>query len=80
MYKEITMKFFSLSDQVKGILLIIGGSILLFDTIGFTTELLHKVVFFGSIGMIILGVLMANLHKKVYRFFTKNDRPKFPES
>lgn len=68
----------TLSDTFKGILLIISGIILLFNTLGFTTELLHSVVLFGSIAMIAIGFFMANFHKKVLILITKNEKPKGP--
>ena len=74
------MKLPHLSDAVKGILLIIAGCIILFDTIGFASHLLHSVVLFGAIVMIILGAYMANIHKAIYRLLSKkNDEPKKPE-
>ena len=66
------------SDTFKGIILIIAGTILLVNTLGFTTELLHSVVLFGAIGMIVIGFFMADLHKKLMRLITKNETPKGP--
>lgn len=65
------MKLPTLSDSIKGLLLIVGGCIILFDTLGFTTQLLHSIVLFGAIFMIIIGAFMVDIHKKVYRLLTK---------
>ena len=66
------------SDTFKGITLIIAGIILLFNTLGFTTELLHSIVLFGAIAMIVIGLFMANVHRRVMRLITKNEKPKGP--
>lgn len=68
----------TLSDTSKGILLIISGTVLLFNTLGFTTQLLYNVILFGSIAMIAIGFVMANFHKKIVVFITKNEKPKGP--
>ncbi len=74
------MKLPHLSNAVKGILLIMAGCIILFDTIGFAPQMLHSIVLFGAIAMIILGAYMANFHKAVYRLLSKkDDEPKNPQ-
>lgn len=71
------MKFISnLSDNIKGIFLIIAGAIILFDTLGYATELLHSIVLFGSVAMIIIGVFMSNIPSKVMRSIAKKDNDK----
>ncbi len=60
------MKMFELTTSTKGILLIIAGIIILFNSLGFVTELLHSIVLFGSIAMIILGILMSNVHRWLF--------------
>ncbi len=69
----------NLSDTIKGILLIVAGILLLCNTLGFTTELLHSIVLFGAIAMILIGILMADVHKKIYVLIAKNEKPKDPE-
>jgi membrane-bound ClpP family serine protease len=69
----------TLSDTFKGILLIISGTILLINTLGFTTQLLHSIILFGSIAMIVIGFFMANFHRKVLVLITKNEKPKGPD-
>lgn len=68
----------TLSDTVKGILLIVAGTILLLNTLGLTTELIHSIILFGSIAMIVIGILMADIHKRVLSLIKKNDKPQEP--
>lgn len=64
-----------LSDTLKGIILIITGSILLAYTLGFTPTWLYNVVLFGSIAMIIIGLFMVDAHKKLMRLIKKQEQP-----
>ncbi len=69
------MKFIPhFSDRLKGVFLIIAGAIILFDTLGFATELLHSIVLFGSIAMIVLGVFMSNIHRTIFSLISKGDK------
>ena len=73
------MKLINFSPTIKGILLIITGAIILFDALGFATELLHNIVLFGSIAMIILGIFMSNIHRKIISLMSKKDKPNQPD-
>ncbi len=68
-----------LSDTIKGLLLLLAGFILLFDTLGIAPQILHTIVLFGSIGMIVYGIYLANLHMRLYKLLTKKDKPDEPE-
>ncbi len=69
------------SETIKGVLLIVAGTIILLDATGFTTEMLHTTVLIGSIIMIGFGIFMCNIHKKVYALLAKKDdnEPRLPE-
>ncbi|EKD48628.1 MAG: hypothetical protein ACD_64C00215G0002 [uncultured bacterium] len=69
----------SLSDTFKGIILIVAGMILLLNTLGITTKLLHSIILFGSIAMIVMGIFMADVHKKILSLMKKNDTPQEPK-
>ncbi len=75
------MKFFlNLSDMMKGILFIIGGVILLFNTLGIASETLNTIVLVGAIGMILLGIYISNAHQKVYALLIQEKKkPDLPE-
>ena len=72
------MKFLPLSDTIKGILLIVSGTILLVNTLGFSAELLNNIILFGSIAMIVIGIFMANIHKRVIALIVKKEKPQEP--
>lgn len=73
------MKLPTLSNTVKGILFIITGTILLLNILGITTELMHSIILFGSIGMIILGFFMADFHKRIMSLVRKKEAPHTPQ-
>ncbi len=60
-------------DRIKGIALIIGGGLLLFNVLGVTTEIIRMIVLVGAIAIIVLGIYLANFHTMIYRLFTKKD-------
>ena len=62
-----------LPDTLKGILLIIAGALLLFDTLGFATQIVHTIVIIGAITLIIVGIYLANIHTFFQKLFTKKD-------
>lgn len=70
----------NLSNQSKGILLIIGGTVLLLNSFGFI-ERLDVFIGIGGALMIIIGIMMARFHEKVYVLLKKegnkqdDDRP-----
>ncbi len=73
------MNVLPLSDTVKGILLIVSGTILLVNTLGFSAELLNNIILFGSIAMIVIGIFMANIHKRVIALIVKKEKPQKPQ-
>ena len=73
--KEFFMKAFpNLSDMMKGILLMAGGIILLFNTLGIANETLNTIVLLGAIGMIILGLYISGLYQKLYKLLTQEKK------
>ncbi len=63
--------FLNLSDITKGILFMVGGIILLFNTLGIANETLNTIVLLGAIGMIILGLYISGLYQKMYKLLTQ---------
>lgn len=64
------MRFLNrLSDRTKGIILIVGGVLLVFNVLGITTEIIRMLVLLGSIGLVVLGVYLANFHTLISRLF-----------
>lgn len=66
--------FASIPDYIKGIFLIIAGAIIFFDSLGYVPQLFHSIVLFGSIAMIIIGLFMANVHRKVIQLISKGNK------
>ena len=59
-------KFFnSLSDAIKGNLLILAGIVLLLHTLGVTMKAIYFLTLFGSIFMIIYGFVQAGYYHKI---------------
>ncbi len=63
--------FQNMSDKQKGILLIIIGSILFFHTLGIIQAGLNYVIIVGSLIMIIYGLMLINIHRKVMAYLQK---------
>ncbi len=61
----------NLSDMTKGILLIVAGVILLFNTLGIAHGTLNTIVLLGAIGMILIGIYMSNAYQKIAQLITK---------
>lgn len=61
----------NLSDSAKGILLIIGGSALVLNYLGFI-ELLDTIIAIVGLVMIVIGAVMAKLHEKIYLMIKKD--------
>ncbi len=61
----------SLSDTVKGSLLIIGGGILLLNTMGILEKSLDMIIIGGAIAMIVGGVFLADLPAKINKLMNK---------
>lgn len=73
------MQFLSrIPDKLIGILLIIGGSILLFDRLGLATEIMHVIVLIGALCLIALGIYLSNIHMFIYRLLTKENSSQQP--
>ena len=69
------MKFFTnLSDTAKGILLIIGGALLLFNTLGIGGETLNTIVTLCALALITLGIYVSNAHQKIYSLLAKEKK------
>lgn len=66
--------FANLSTNIKGILLIVGGSVLVLNYFGFI-EILDSIIALGGVVMIIAGIMMTNLHEKVYSLVKKENKP-----
>lgn len=64
----------NLSQMTKGILAIISGGILLFNTLGLGGETLNTVVMIAACGLIAFGIYIANLHKKIYALLAKEKK------
>ncbi len=62
------MRFLNrLSDRTKGIILIVGGVLLVFNVLGITTEIIRMLVLLGSIGLVVLGIYLANFHTYIFQ-------------
>lgn len=74
------MKFFTqMPNSVKGALLIICGGIILFNTLGISTQIMRTIVLIGSICLILWGIYLANIHTYIYKLLTeKDERPPQP--
>jgi hypothetical protein len=55
----------NLSDTIKGNLLILGGIILLLNTLGVTIKIIYILTLCGAIFMIIYGFLQAGYYTKI---------------
>lgn len=77
---EDLMNMPTLSNTVKGILFMVAGAILLLNILGITTELMHSVILFGSIGMIVLGFFMAGFHTRIISLIRKKESSQTPPS
>ena len=61
----------NLSDQSKGILLIVGGSALVLNYLGFI-QLLEPIIAIVGLIMIVVGVIQARFHQKIYLLIKKD--------
>jgi hypothetical protein len=61
----------NLSDVQKGTIFLIGGIVLLLNTLGVLTCWLRTLIIIGAIVMIIQGFLMTGYHKKLMDIFNK---------
>lgn len=69
------MKFFTnLSDTAQGALLIVGGVLLLFNTLGIGGETLNTIVLLIALGLIVLGIYISNAHQKIYKLLAKEKK------
>ena len=63
--------FERLSEIQKGTLLIVSGLILLFHTLGIIETGLNYIIIFGSLFMIVYGLVLVNVHKKIMALIKK---------
>ncbi len=63
----------TLSDTAKGILLMIGGALLLFNTLGIIERGVNLIIIAGSLVMIFYGIVMSKTHRKIYSLFKKSE-------
>lgn len=70
--------FMKLSNMVKGILLIVGGVIVLLNTLGIATATLNTLVLLGAIGMIVLGIYLSGAYQKMYALLTEEKKSNIP--
>ncbi len=69
------MKFFTnLSDTAKGILLIIGGIILLFNALSIGGQTINTIVLLAAVGFIVLGIYISKAHQKIYALLIKEKK------
>jgi len=69
------VKFFTnLSDTMKGTLLIIGGILLVFNTLRIGGETLNTIVLLTALGLIALGIYISNAHQKIYKLLAKEKK------
>lgn len=61
----------NLSDTQKGILLIIAGSILLFQTLGLFQSGLSFIIITASLCMIGYGFIQADLHTRIQKILKR---------
>ena len=62
-----------LSDSTKGILLFIGGTILLLNTLGIIEKGLDTLIIIGSVAMIVAGLIMSNVYEMVMNLINKKE-------
>lgn len=66
------MNFFhSLSDTVKGNLLILAGIVLLLNALGITLKVIGYLTLIVSIFMIVYGFIQAGYYAKIMELITK---------
>jgi len=62
-----------LSKEVRGVLLIIFGSILLLHTLNILQKWLTWILIFISLAMIIYGIIQSGLWDKTYKMVQKKE-------
>ncbi len=73
------MQFFNrIPNNVKGFFFIISGFIVLFNTIGLSTQIMRTMIVIGSIGAIVFGIYIANIHTYIYKLLTQKDNNQTP--
>lgn len=69
----------NLSDQTKGILLIIGGLVLVLNYFGII-QMLQSIIAIVGLLMIIIGAVMADLFQKISALLKKDSNQQPPEN
>lgn len=73
------MKFLAnLSPTTQGIILIIGGFLMLINTLGIGGETINTIVMLAAVGIIGIGIYLSDIHRKIYRILAKERTPKTP--
>jgi len=61
------MKFLSrLTDMQRGIVYLVIGFLILLDALNLLDKTVHYVILFAAIGLIIYGILLTGLVKKIF--------------
>lgn len=73
------MKFLTnLSQTTQGIMLIIGGLLMLINTLGIGGETINTIIMLAALGIIGIGVYLSDIHRKIYRILAKERSEKTP--
>lgn len=72
------MNFPTLSNTIKGLIIIAAGTMVLLDSFGIAPQIMHSIVLVGAIVAIIWGIILANIHSGVYRLIAKGAQKKEP--
>lgn len=67
--------FHSLSDTVKGNLLILAGIVLLLNALGVTLKLIYVLTLIGSICMIVYGFVQAGYYHTIIEMIKGKRNP-----
>lgn len=60
-----------ISDNAKGILLMVGGALLLFNTLGIMERGLNLLIIVGAITMIVVGGMLSKVYEKIHSVLKK---------
>jgi hypothetical protein len=59
------------ANTIKGLLFMIGGFVLLLNTMGITMQVIHYSIFLGAVAMIVYGFVEAGYYKKIVSLIKK---------
>lgn len=68
---QIINPFKDMSRETKGILLMITGLIVLFNTLGIFTKLLQLLIIGGSLYLVLYGLYLSGLYHTLMRMITQ---------